>query len=305
MDDLADQGESCREWEDYEAAVAPAILGLSPEQEAVVRLRYFAGLSYREIGIMCDIGVRLVKSRLHEAKQVLRKTIPDHYRGNNVPQYILKRSKEKIMRTLDLIVKAAYVIRALSLNHQILVCRCAKEGARLDEEVLTAVSGIRNGKEVIEGFEGRFTIEDLVRIFGSSRTLENWIIENLDERDPALSEEFKSRMFVFEDIVLLPPDAVRKILAKVPAETMVTAMLSCFKELKLYVMSFFEKEERNELLGKIPELETDKKNVDAAQFEVVRIIAQMEASKEIAVRRPADFEETMRKHLAMQNVRTG
>jgi RNA polymerase sigma-70 factor (ECF subfamily) len=52
--------------------VRAAVDALPAEQREVVRLRYEAGMAYEEIAAALDLGIDLVRSRLHEAKEKLR-----------------------------------------------------------------------------------------------------------------------------------------------------------------------------------------------------------------------------------------
>ncbi len=52
-----------------------AVAGLSATQREVVRLRYEAGMSYREIAAALGIPEKRVKSRLYDAKSLLRKAL--------------------------------------------------------------------------------------------------------------------------------------------------------------------------------------------------------------------------------------
>jgi RNA polymerase sigma-70 factor (ECF subfamily) len=55
--------------------VGRALMELKPNDRAVVVLSHFASFSYQEIADMLDIPVQTVKSRLHEAREKLRRKI--------------------------------------------------------------------------------------------------------------------------------------------------------------------------------------------------------------------------------------
>lgn len=55
--------------------VHEAVLGLSESHRAVVVLRHFAQLSYRETAELLEIPEKTVKSRLFEARQILRQRL--------------------------------------------------------------------------------------------------------------------------------------------------------------------------------------------------------------------------------------
>ena len=55
-----------------EQQVEEAVLWLKPTDRAIVLLRHFQNLSYREIGYVMDLPEKTVKSRLYTARQRLR-----------------------------------------------------------------------------------------------------------------------------------------------------------------------------------------------------------------------------------------
>ena len=126
--------------------------------------------------------------------------------------------------------------------------------------------------------------------------------KNLEERDPELAEIYKMHMFIFEDMILLSPETVRRVLGEVPPETMVTAMLTCEGIVKKYILSFFPAAEQRALLAKIPALDTGNRAIEAAQFEVIETIRSMMSAGKITVGRPEDPRRTIRENLQIQGL---
>ena len=60
---------------EVEDRVGKALMGLKPDDRAVVVLRHFVSFSYREIADVLEIPVRTVKSRLYTARERLRLTL--------------------------------------------------------------------------------------------------------------------------------------------------------------------------------------------------------------------------------------
>jgi RNA polymerase sigma-70 factor (ECF subfamily) len=54
-----------------------ALMQLSEEHRSVITLRHFSGCSYRQLAQILDVDVKTVKSRLFEARQRLRRALPD------------------------------------------------------------------------------------------------------------------------------------------------------------------------------------------------------------------------------------
>ena len=71
------------EWQVSEAQqsarIQRALMGLKAESRVVLTLRHFSGCSYREIGGILDLDEKTVKSRLYEARQLLRERLKNRH----------------------------------------------------------------------------------------------------------------------------------------------------------------------------------------------------------------------------------
>ena len=64
--------------QDADERVGKALMGLKPDDRAVVVLRHFASFSYGEIADVLEVPVKTVKSRLFTARQRLRLALLEH-----------------------------------------------------------------------------------------------------------------------------------------------------------------------------------------------------------------------------------
>ena len=73
-DTLVDESAAEKTFTDFETLqqVELALMFLDPAQRAIVVLKHFHGLSYKEIAYIMEIPEKTVKSRLYEARQKLR-----------------------------------------------------------------------------------------------------------------------------------------------------------------------------------------------------------------------------------------
>lgn len=55
--------------------IQESLMQLNPDYRAVVVLRHFSGLSYREISEVLDIPEKTVKSRLYSARQLMKEAL--------------------------------------------------------------------------------------------------------------------------------------------------------------------------------------------------------------------------------------
>ncbi len=63
---------------DLSRVVERALLRLKPDHRAVVLLRYFLDMSYREIGKILELPEKTVKSRLFTSRQILKELLASH-----------------------------------------------------------------------------------------------------------------------------------------------------------------------------------------------------------------------------------
>ena len=135
-------------------------------------------------------------------------------------------------------------------------------------------------------------LEPLVDIINrSDRATERLIVEALEQRDPALAEEVKSRMFMFEDIVLLENKDMQLLLRQVETAELAMALKGVSDEVRSKVTSNMSERASENLLEEVELLGAVLlRQVEEAQVNVIRTIRELEESGEITVRRGADEE---------------
>ncbi|HSE10502.1 MAG TPA: flagellar motor switch protein FliG [Nocardioidaceae bacterium] len=135
-------------------------------------------------------------------------------------------------------------------------------------------------------------LEPLVDIINrSDRATERLIVEALEQRDPALAEEVKSRMFMFEDIVMLENKDMQLVLRQVEPSDLALAIKGVSEEVRHMVTSNMSERAAENLLEEVDLLgPVLLRQVEEAQANVIRKIRELEESGEITVRRGADDE---------------
>ncbi|MGH3444637.1 MAG: flagellar motor switch protein FliG, partial [Nocardioidaceae bacterium] len=135
-------------------------------------------------------------------------------------------------------------------------------------------------------------LDPLIQIINrSDRATERLIVEGLQERDPALAEEVKSRMFMFEDIMLLEDRDVQKVLRQVEGSELAVAVKGVSEEVRSKITSNMSERaaqtlvEDVELLGPVL-----LRQVEEAQQKVIMGIRRLEDSGELTIRRGSDDE---------------
>jgi flagellar motor switch protein FliG len=135
-------------------------------------------------------------------------------------------------------------------------------------------------------------VQPLVEIINrADRGTEKLILEGLEQRNPELADEVRSRMFVFEDLVNLDDRAVQLVLRQVEVAQLAIALKGVAAVVRNKVMKNMS-ERAAESLGEEIELlgPVRVQAVEEAQTEVVRVIRQLEEEGQIVVRRGAEDE---------------
>jgi flagellar motor switch protein FliG len=130
-------------------------------------------------------------------------------------------------------------------------------------------------------------VQPLVEIINrADRGTEKLIMEGLEQRDPELAEEIRSRMFLFEDLVNLEDRAVQLVLRQVEVANLAIALKGVAPVVHSKIMANMSERaaitlaEEIELLGPVRV-----QSVEEAQTEVVRVIRELEESGQIVVSR--------------------
>jgi flagellar motor switch protein FliG len=130
-------------------------------------------------------------------------------------------------------------------------------------------------------------VQPLVDIINrADRGTEKLILEGLEERDPELADEVRSRMFLFEDIVNLEDRAVQLVLRQVEVANLAIALKGVAPTVHAKIMKNMSERaaatlaEEIELLGPVRV-----QSVEESQTEVVRVIRELEESGQIVVAR--------------------
>ena len=130
-------------------------------------------------------------------------------------------------------------------------------------------------------------VQPLVEIINrADRGTEKLILEGLEERDPELAEEVRSRMFLFEDLINLEDRAVQLVLRQVEVANLAIALKGVAPVVHQKIMNNMSERaaitlaEEIELLGPVRV-----QSVEEAQTEVVRVIRELEESGQIVVSR--------------------
>jgi flagellar motor switch protein FliG len=114
------------------------------------------------------------------------------------------------------------------------------------------------------------------------RDLSRSVLGDLEKRNPKLGEEIRRKMFTFDDLVLLGPAALQKIMREVDLRDLALALKTATSKLKALLLSALPKravEAVNEQISLLGPLQ--KREIEAAQGRIVHAVRQLEGGGEI------------------------
>jgi flagellar motor switch protein FliG len=111
------------------------------------------------------------------------------------------------------------------------------------------------------------------------------ILESIEQSDPNLVETIRHLMFVFEDLLLVGPDAIKEVLGKVDRKILTIAMKGTSEQIKSHFLQAMSErgaemlKEDMEALGPIK-----LKEVEAAQQQIIAVVRQLDADGTISLK---------------------
>ncbi|GAB3860827.1 flagellar motor switch protein FliG [Nocardioides maradonensis] len=192
--------------------------------------------------------------------------------------------------------KASLLLSGLPAHQQAVVAHRIAVMDRTSPEIVRTVEGILERKlsSMLQPAEVSRVggVDPLVNIINrSDRPTERQIVEGLEGLDPALAEEVKSRMFMFEDIVNLDDRSVQQVLRQVDTAELALALKGVSDTVRSKITSNLSERAAENLLDEVEMLGAVRlAQVEEAQQSIIRTIRQLEEQGQIMVRRGNDDE---------------
>src|SRR5579862_5397190 len=111
------------------------------------------------------------------------------------------------------------------------------------------------------------------------------ILEAIEQSDPKLVETIRHLMFVFEDLLLLSPEAIKETLGKVDRKILTVALKGTSEQLKNHILQQMSQRGAEMLKEDLESLGPIKiKEVEGAQQQIIAVIRQLEAEGTISLK---------------------
>ncbi|MDQ6523501.1 flagellar motor switch protein FliG [Nocardioides sp. LHD-245] len=192
--------------------------------------------------------------------------------------------------------KASLLLSGLPAHQQAVVAHRIAVMDRTSPEIVRTVEAVLERKlsSMLQPAEVSRVggVDPLVNIINrSDRPTERQIVEGLEGLDPALADEVKSRMFMFEDIIGLDDRSVQQVLRQVDTAELSLALKGVSDAVRAKITANLSERAAENLLEEVELLGAVRlAQVEEAQQGVIRTIRQLEEQGQIMVRRGNDDE---------------
>ena len=161
---------------------------------------------------------------------------------------------------------------------------------RVSPEVINELEAVLSGKFSAFSQQDFFVaggMKALVNILNRvDRASEKLIFEHLEREDPALAEEIRKRLFVFEDIILLDDNAIQRVIREIDNRELAMALKGAGGEVNQRVMKNMSKRAAEMLKEDLDFLGPIRlRDVEEAQARIVAVIRKLDEAGEIVIAR--------------------
>lgn len=192
--------------------------------------------------------------------------------------------------------KASEILGGLPVDAQPEVARRIAAMGQTSPEVLREVENALEKKLAVRSSEDYVPaggVDSLVEILSvADRSTERNVVDAFQKTNPALAEQVKRSMFVFEDVILLDRESARRVIARVDPEEILRAMKAAPEDVQRFLWDQMPPEEGQKLRTRYEEMGRLRlSEVEKAQARIVTLIREMDESGEIVIARPGETVE--------------
>lgn len=252
------------------------------------------GMDYAKEMLQKALGDQKAESILEKVQlsiknkpfSALRKTDPRH-----LVTFIRDEHPQVIALILNYLSpdQAALILSALNPEQQSDIARRVALTDRVSPEMIREVENILERKlSVLEHSEQTAGgVKALVDVLNRvDRSTEKTILEELEITDPALTEEIRKLLFVFEDIVKLPDSSIQRVLREVDSKDLAKAMRGTNEDVQERIFKNMSKRASDMLRDEIRYMGPIRlRDVEDSQQKIVQVIRRLDEAGEIVIAR--------------------
>jgi len=134
-----------------------------------------------------------------------------------------------------------------------------------------------------ESYGGVRAVSEMFNRLDSANSKE--ILEGIEQNDPNLVATIRHMMFVFEDLLLLGPEAIKEVLSKVDRKVLTVALKGTSDQLKTHFTEVMSQRGAEMLREDMDALGPIKiKEVESSQQQIIAVVRQLEAEGTISLK---------------------
>ena len=182
---------------------------------------------------------------------------------------------------------AAAVLGSFGRERQVEISRRIASLAVVDEEVVAEVlRGLlsrrtSDGEAEADSSRGAGKVAKILQHAGYAT--ERTVLEALGDSEPALAESIRKRMFVFEDVALLPRRALRQALASLRSDELAVALRTASKDVTEKVQAGLTREALADVRTQMRQIGPVRlSDVEAAQERVVAAVRRLQDGRYVS-----------------------
>lgn len=276
---------------DTKAQVVEEFLQISEAQKYLLHggIKYAKELLEKTLGPAraADIIRRLTENSKIRPFSMIRKTDP-----KQLVNFIINEHPQTIALVLAHLQpeQASVVLSSLPEDQQAEIARRIALMERTSPDIVREVEAVLERKLsslVDQDFASVGGVSTLVDILNRvDRSTEKTILETLEQEDRELAEEVRKRMFVFEDLIKLDDNAIRRVLREVDSKDLALALKGSSSEVADKIFRNMSQRASDMLREDIEFLgPTRLREVEEAQQRIVQVIRRLDETGEIIIAR--------------------
>jgi len=145
--------------------------------------------------------------------------------------------------------------------------------------VLNAKLGVKQTRAMTQT-GGITTAADILNAM--DKTVSRTLLTSIEERNPDLSMSIRKKMFTFEDLLLLGPAPIQRIMREIEMRDLSLALKKASEPLKKLLLSNISRRAAESVQEELAFLGNVKlRDVEAAQFRIIDAVRKLEGEGEI------------------------
>ncbi len=146
-------------------------------------------------------------------------------------------------------------------------------------DVLNAKLGVKQTRALTQT-GGITSVADLLNAM--DKTVSRTLLTGIEERNPELFQAIRKKMFTFEDLLLLDPPYIQRIMREIEMRDLTVSLKKCSEPLKKLLLSNISRRAAESVQEEMAFLGHVKmRDIEAAQFRIIDAVRKLEAEGEI------------------------